>query len=74
MKKSYIFITMTAATFLIGCSTVSKTQKASINEQIKKPEIDSSYGDRMKLARKPYSYVAIAVSYTHLTLPTKRIV
>ena len=59
MKKSYIFITMTAATFLIGCSTVSKTQKASINEQIKKPEIDSSYGDRMKLARKPYSYVAI---------------
>ena len=59
MKKSYIFITMTAAAFLIGCSTVSKTQKASINEQIKKPEIDSSYGGRMKLARKPYSYVAI---------------
>jgi len=50
---------MIGAAFLIGCSTVSKTQKASINEQIKKPEIDSSYGDRMKLARKPYSYVAI---------------
>ena len=57
MKK--ILTTIGAVVFLLGCSTVSQNQNATVDQGQNKQNADDSFVQRMKLAQKPYSFLAV---------------
>jgi len=57
MKK--ILTTIGAVVFLLGCSTVSQNQNATVDQGQNKQNADDSFEQRMKLAQRPYSFLTV---------------
>ena len=57
MKK--ILTIIVGAMFLSGCSTLSQKQDSTSSLEQNKRATDSSFEQRMKLARKPYAFLAV---------------
>ena len=57
MKK--ILTIIVGAMFLSGCSTLSQKQDSTSSLEQNKRAADSSFEQRMKLARKPYAFLAV---------------
>ena len=45
--------------FLSGCSTISQKQDSPVSQEQNKQTADDSFVQRMKLAQKPYSFLAV---------------
>jgi len=57
MKKILTAVLGTA--FLLGCSTLSQKQDSPTSQEQNKQAADASFEQRMKLARKPYAFLAV---------------
>ena len=57
MKK--ILTTIVGSMFLSGCSTISQKQDSPVSQEQNKQTADDSFVQRMKLAQKPYSFLAV---------------
>ena len=62
------------AVCLLGSLTVLAEEKATTEKVVKKEVVLQDITTTGKLAKTPMGFTVTAVSYTHLTLPTKRIV
>jgi len=57
MKKT--LTTIVGAMFLSGCSTLSQKQDSPVSQEQNKQTADDSFVQRMKLAQRPYSFLAV---------------
>ena len=57
MKK--ILTIIVGAMFLSGCSTLSQKQDSLPNQEQNAQTVGDTFAQRMKLAQKPYSFLAV---------------